>query len=80
MKSVNLNLYEIQDQIVSLKNEIHNKDTGTIQAIVKASIPVAPVEDSNMMMMKVLLPELLKNPNSMKTLMEIGESANKNKK
>lgn len=73
-------LYEIQDQIISLKNEIHNKDNETIQAIVKASIPTAPIEDPNMSMMKALLPELLKNPNSMKSLMELNDAVNKGKK
>ena len=73
-------LYDIQDEINSLKTEIHNKDTETIQAIVKASIPTAPVEDPNMAIMKAMLPELIKNPNSMKSLIELSEVANKNKK
>lgn len=73
-------LYEIQDEISQLKNEIHDKDTETIQAIVKASMPTVPVEDSNTAIMKAILPELLKNPNSMKTLIEFSEAANKNKK
>ena len=33
-----------------------------------------------MTMMKALLPELLKNPNSMKTLMELGKAVEKDKK
>lgn len=73
-------LYEIQDEISQLKNEIHDKDTETIQAIVKASMPTAPVEDPNTAIMKAVLPELLKNPNSMKALIEFSEAANKNKK
>lgn len=73
-------LYEIQDEISQLKNEIHDKDTETIQAIVKASMPTAPVEDPNTAIMKAVLPELLKNPNSMKALVEFSEVANKNKK
>lgn len=73
-------LYEIQDEITSLRSEIHNKDTETIQAIVKASVPAAPIEDPNMTMMKALLPELLKNPNSIKTLMELGKAVEKDKK
>lgn len=73
-------LYEIQDEITSLRSEIHNKDTETIQAIVKASVPVAPIEDPNMTMMKALLPELLKNPNSMRTLMELSKAVEKDKK
>ena len=72
-------LYEIQDQISDLKNEIHNKDTETIQAIVKASVPTAPVEDAQTSLMKALIPELIRNPNSMKNLMEISEMATKKK-
>lgn len=73
-------LYEIQDEIFQLKGEIHNKDTETIQAIVKASVPTAPIEDPNMAIMKAILPELLKNPNSVKALMELSEEAGKKKK
>ena len=73
-------LYEIQDEITSLRSEIHNKDTETIQAIVKASVAVAPIEDPNMTMMKALLPELLKNPNSMRTLIELSKAVEKDKK
>ena len=73
-------LYEIQDEFTSLRSEIHNKDTETIQAIVKASVPVAPIEDPNMTMMKALLPELLKNPNSMRTLIELSKAVEKDKK
>lgn len=68
-------LYEIQDDIMRLREEIHNKDTETIQAIVKASVPNMPVEDPNTALMKAIVPELLKNPTSMKALMELGEIA-----
>ena len=70
-------MYEIQDEISQLKNEIHNKDTETIQTIIKAYAPTMPVEDPNATIMKALIPELLKNPNYMKTLIELGEAANK---
>lgn len=73
-------LYAIQDEISNLKMEIHNKDTETIQAIAKASVPAAPIEDPNMAVMKAILPELLKNPNSMKSLIELSKVADKNKK
>ena len=72
-------LYQIQDEIAQLKTEIHNKDTDTIQAIVKAVQSSAPAEDPNTAIMKALIPEMLKNPNSMKALMEIGEMAKKKK-
>lgn len=73
-------LYEIQDEISKLRTEIHNKDTETIQAIVKASTPMTPVEDANVSIMKAILPELLKNPSSMNALLELGEMANRGKK
>ena len=73
-------LYEIQDEISKLKLEIHNKDTETIQAIVKASAPVVPVEDPNTAIIKAVLPELIKNPNSMKALMELSDLGTKGKK
>lgn len=72
-------LYEIQDDISQLKNEIHNKDTETIQAIIKASTPVVPLEDPNTTIMKTIIPELLKTPNSMKALIELSEWGNKKK-
>ena len=72
-------LYEIQDDISQLKKEIHNKDTETIQAVIKAATPSAPIEDSNTAIMKAVLPELLRNPNSMKTLIELSELGNKKK-
>lgn len=73
-------LYEIQDQIEQLRQEIHIKDTETIQAIVRASQPTIPAEDPNTALMKALIPELLRNPSSAKTLMELGEMTKKNKK
>lgn len=72
-------LYSIQDQISQLRSDIHNKDTETIQTIVRAAQPTAPVENPETALIKTLLPELLKNPNSIKTLMEIGEMTQKNK-
>lgn len=71
-------LYAIQDQITQLKDEIHNKDTETIQAIVKASQPITPVEDANTALMKALIPELVKNPSYMKNLLQISEMAKGN--
>lgn len=71
-------LYEIQDQITSLKEDIHNKDTEMIQAIIKASNPPTPAEDPNTVLMKILLPEMIKNPDSFKKLMELSENVQKN--
>ena len=80
VRNDNTQLLSVLYEIAGLRSEIHNKDTETIQAIVKASVPAAPIEDPNMTMMKALLPELLKNPNSMKTLMELGKAVEKDKK
>lgn len=66
-------LYDIQDQIIELKEEIRRKDTETIQAIVRASQPAMPAEDPNTALVKALLPEMLKNPSSVKSLMEIND-------
>lgn len=71
-------LYDIQDQITNLRSEIHDKDTETIQAIVRAGQPNTPVEDPNTSLLKALLPEIIRNPNSFKSLMEISEMINKN--
>lgn len=72
-------LYEIQDDISQLKKEIHNKDTETIKAVINATTPPAPMEDPNTAIMKAIIPELLRNPNSMKTLIELSELGNKKK-
>lgn len=69
-------LYSIQDQIESLRDDIRNKDTETIQAIVKASQPAPVIEDQETALMKTLLPELIKNPNSIKTLLELSNMQN----
>lgn len=61
-------LYDIQDRIDQLRKDIANKDTDTIQAIVRASQTAQPVEDLNTTMAKILLPELLKNPSSFNNL------------
>ena len=53
-------LYQIQDSITELKEQVNKKDTET--------------------MMKMLLPELIKNPESFQNLMQIAEIANKSKK
>ena len=73
-------LYEIQDQIVQLKTEIHNKDTETIQAIVKAAQPSVPVEDTSTAIMKALLPDMIRNPALMQNLIQLGEMTKKHEK
>lgn len=56
-------LYQIQDSITELKEQINKKDTETIQAIMQTSLNNAQKEEStDVVMMKTLLPELIKNP------------------
>lgn len=73
-------LYTIQDEISNLKQEIHDKDMETVQAIVKATIPTTPMEDPNMTLMKTIIPEMIKNPDSIKAIMELSKASEKNKK
>ena len=74
-------LYQIQDSITELKEQISKKDTETIQAIMQTSLNNASKQEStDAIMMKMLLPELIKNPESFQHLMQIAEIANKSKK
>lgn len=68
-------LFSIQDQLVQMKDEIHANNKEMIETIIKAAQSQAPVEDSTTAMIKILLPELIKNPDSMKSLVEISEMA-----
>lgn len=63
-------LYQIQDSITELKEQINKKDTETIQAIMQTSLNNAQKEEStDVVMMKTLLPELIKNPKLFQNLM-----------
>lgn len=74
-------LYQIQDSITELKEQVTKKDTETIQAIMQTSLNNAQKEEStDAIIMKMLFPELIKNPESFKNLMQIAEIANKSKK
>jgi len=68
-------LYGIQDIIGELRQEIKNKDSEAIQAVMKTSLDNASanVESADTTMMKILLPELLKNPETIKNLMELSK-------
>ena len=73
--------YQIQDSISDLKTEISRKDNETLQTIMQTSLNnAAKAESADEIMMKVLLPELLRNPESFSNLMQIAEMANSNKK
>ena len=74
-------LYQIQDSITELKEQINKKDTETIQAIMQTSLYNAQKEEStDVVMMKTLLPELIKNPKLFQNLMQFAEMTNKPKK
>ena len=74
-------LYQIQDSITELKEQINKKDTETIQAIMQTSLNNAQKEEStDVIMMKTLLPELIKNPKLFQNLMQFAEMTNKPKK
>ena len=74
-------LYKIQDSITELKEQINKKDTETIQAIMQTSLNNAQKEEStDVVMMKTLLPELIKNPKLFQNLMQFAEMTNKPKK
>lgn len=65
-------MYEIKDEIAGLKQVINNQYNDTLKTII-SSFPQAQPEDPQTALMKVILPELLKNPSSIKTLMEISK-------
>lgn len=73
-------LYSIQDSISDLREEIKAKDTETLQAMMKTSLDNASanVDSIDTAMIKILLPELLKNPQSLKNLMDMA-NISKNK-
>ena len=74
-------LYQIQDSITELKEQINKKDTETIQAIMQTSLNNAQKEEStDVVMIKTLLPELIKNPKLFQNLMQFAEMTNKPKK
>lgn len=74
-------LYQIQDSITELKEQINKKDTETIQAIMQTSLNNAQKEEStDVVMMKTLLPELIKNPKLFQNLMQFAEMTNIPKK
>lgn len=70
-------LYQIQDSITELKEQVNKKDTETMQTSLNN---VKKEESADAIMMKMLLPELIKNPESFQNLMQIAEIANKSKK
>lgn len=73
-------LYQLQDSILGLRDEIRSKDANTIQAIMETSLNNAKNSDaSEMSILKVLLPELMKNPESFKNLIQISEMVKKDK-
>ena len=72
-------LYNIQDEVSNLKKEIQKKDTETIQTIVQAAKPSIQNEDPNTAMLKLIIPEMLKNPESVNNLLKLSEMVNNKK-
>ncbi len=73
-------LYQIQDSIDQLKAQIEKKDTETLQALMQTSLNnAAKQESAEAVMMKLILPELVKNPKIMQNLMELSAIAKNSK-
>lgn len=73
-------LYQILDSITELKEEISRKDMETIQAIMQTSLNNAAKEESQeTIIMKTILPELMRNPETFINLQKLAQIANKNK-
>lgn len=71
-------LYQIQDSIEELKNQVARKDTETIQTIMQTSLNNASKEESlETIMAKAILPELIKNPKALQNLKQISEMTDK---
>lgn len=72
-------LFSIQDQLLQIQADIHSNNAETIHAIIQATQQTAPVEDPNVSILKAMLPELLKNPQSMNTLIQISKRLKEDK-
>lgn len=71
-------LYQLQDSIDDVRALVERKDKEMIQTIVQTSLNNAPKEEStDAIMMKVLLPELIKNPQGFANLMKLAEMTEK---
>ena len=74
-------LYQIQDSITELKEQVTKKDTEIIQTIIQTRLnDVRKEETADSMMTKMLLSELMKAPESFHNLRQITEAANKSEK
>ena len=74
-------LYQIQDSIAGLKEEVSKYNKEVIQTIMETSLNNMPKEESlEAVMMKALLPEFIKNPQSFANMMKLSDMANNAKK
>jgi hypothetical protein len=65
-------LFELKDGLKDIENRIKESNGEVIQSVVKAVMEQkTPVEDPNIAIMKAIMPELIKNPSALKTLMDI---------
>lgn len=74
-------LYQIQDSVNELRKDINKKDTEMIQSIMQTSINNAlKPESESTVLMKTLLPEIMRNPNALNNLLKMVEFAEAHKK
>lgn len=66
-------LQQIQDSLTELKELINKRDVETIQAITRASLDSVKKEESSESALLKLLPELLRNPDAVKNLVQLTE-------
>lgn len=72
------NIYELKDELNELKGLIQNQNSELLKTIL-SSLPFVQQEDPNTAIMKAIMPELIKNPESLKTLIDISNNSNHNK-
>lgn len=74
-------LYQIQYSIEDLRKDINKKDTEMIQSIIQTSMNNASKPESeNTVLMKTLLPEIMRNPNALNNLLKVAEFAKSHNK
>lgn len=74
-------LYQIQDSVNELRKDINKKDTEMIKSIMQTSINNAlKPESESVVLMKTLLPEIMRNPNALNNLLKMVEFAEAHKK
>lgn len=65
----------LSSKVDGLRQDIQSKDMGMINALVQASVPK---EDPSVTIMKAVLPELIKNPEALQTIMKMSSGSREN--